>query len=293
MKLSPRTILNLALMICGDDPYRRIFPYRTSSQLTTFFINSDLNFVHDGSTRKWWVEDRLKELNEISEDSSALPSPELIKVIQALMDPIEYSRPDTDLDKALAKINLLLRSQGLAVAINEKRGLAEIMTLGGEVAQTSPEGYHMPHSIIFSPEVFDIPQGTIDRRKVAVIMPFSRDFDDVYKTIKETCKTLELDCFRSDDIWDKSEIIQDIFELLYSSKIIIADITGKNPNVFYELGIAHTLGRKVIPISQARSDVPFDIQHHRILIYLNNDEGRIELQRALVNRLESIITESQ
>lgn len=293
MKLSPRTILNLALMICGDDPYRRIFPYRTSSQLTTFFINSDLNFVHDGSTRKWWVEDRLKELNEISEDSSALPSPELMKVIQALMDPIEYSRPDTDLDEALSKINLLLRSQGLAVAINEKRGIAEIMTLGGEVAQTSPEGYHMPHSIIFSPDVFDIPQGTIDRRKVAVIMPFSGDFDDVFKTIKETCKTLELDCFRSDDIWNKSEIIQDIFELLYSSKIIIADITGKNPNVFYELGIAHTLGRKVIPISQTRSDVPFDIQHHRILIYLNNDEGRIELQRALANRLESINTESQ
>ena len=62
---------------------------------------------------------------------------------------------------------------------------------------------------------------------------------------------------------------------------MIADCTGRNPNVFYEIGIAHTLGRDVILITQNEADVPFDLRHLRYVQYLNNGEGREVLaQRA-------------
>lgn len=85
-----------------------------------------------------------------------------------------------------------------------------------------------------------------------------------------------------------STIIQDIFELIYKSKIVIADFAGKNPNVMYEVRIAHTLGKLVIPIAQSVDDLPFDLRHHRALTYLPNGERLEELKKNLVNKLSSI-----
>jgi hypothetical protein len=77
-------------------------------------------------------------------------------------------------------------------------------------------------------------------------------------------------CTRVDDIWEESVVIQDIFNLIFRAHVVIVDFTGKNANVMYETGIAHTLGKHVIPISQSLDDVPFDMSHHRVLKYLPN-----------------------
>ena len=61
--------------------------------------------------------------------------------------------------------------------------------------------------------------------------------------------------------------------MIYCSSIVIVDFSGRNPNVFYEAGIAHTLEKNVIPITQSLDDIPFDLRHHRVLKYLNNNEG--------------------
>ncbi|MHC4401745.1 MAG: hypothetical protein ACYTG0_18900 [Planctomycetota bacterium] len=55
--------------------------------------------------------------------------------------------------------------------------------------------------------------------------------------------------------------------------------------MFYEAGIAHTLGKHVIPITQNREHIPFDLRHHRYAQYLNNAEGREGLQKELEDRL--------
>jgi hypothetical protein len=68
--------------------------------------------------------------------------------------------------------------------------------------------------------------------------------------------------------------------------------TGRNPNVFYEIGIAHTLGREVILITQNAEDIPFDLRHLRYVRYLNNAEGRQALFDALEKRLTSLIGSS-
>lgn len=121
------------------------------------------------------------------------------------------------------------------------------------------------------------------------MMPFSESFDGVYSILKRTTKKLELDCLRADDIWDDPAVIQDVFSLIYRSRIIICDCTGRNPNVFYEAGVAHTLGREVILIAQSKDDIPFDLQHLRYVQYMNSPKGRTELAKKLALKINSVL----
>jgi hypothetical protein len=82
-------------------------------------------------------------------------------------------------------------------------------------------------------------------------------------------------------------VIQDVISLIDRSAFVICDCTGRNPNVFYEIGIAHSLGKEVILITQNGDDVPFDLRHLRYLQYLNNGEGLVELEARLIARLQS------
>ena len=116
-------------------------------------------------------------------------------------------------------------------------------------------------------------------------MPFGPAFDNFYAAIRYSAQSAGMTCQRADQIWEADEVIQDIFSLIYRSGIVICDFTGKNPNVFYEAGIAHTLGRSVVPIAQSEHDVPFDLKHRRYLKYLNNDEGLRDLVARLTPRL--------
>jgi hypothetical protein len=142
--------------------------------------------------------------------------------------------------------------------------------------------------IVFSPHVFQVPDGSVESDLVAVMMPLRREFDPVFASIKAACSDCDLRCLRADDIWEEATIIQDIFNLVYRAHIVIVDFTGKNPNVMYETGIAHTLGKHVVPISQSLDDVPFDIAHHRVLKYLPNREGLAALQSKLSGRLRKV-----
>ena len=139
--------------------------------------------------------------------------------------------------------------------------------------------------IVFNPLVFQVPEGQHDTTLISVMMPFSPAFNGVFDTISATTRKMGLTCQRASDIWEHSTVIQDIFSLIFRSAVVICDFTGKNPNVFYEAGIAHTLGKHVIPITQNGADVPFDLAHHRYLPYLNNGEGLARLGEGIEKRL--------
>lgn len=85
--------------------------------------------------------------------------------------------------------------------------------------------------------------------------------------------------------WEDTTIVQDIFSLIFRAQVVVVDFTGKNPNVMYETGIAHTLGKHVVPISQSLDDVPFDMRHHRVLKYYSNNEGLNRLSSDLALKL--------
>ncbi len=127
--------------------------------------------------------------------------------------------------------------------------------------------------ITFAPDVFRIPDKPVEPMTLSVMMPFDGRFAGTYTAIRNVCARLGIDCRRADDIWDNSILIQDVFDLIFSSHAVITDFTDRNPNVFYETGVAHTLGKIVIPITQSVGDIPFDLRHHRALTYLPNAEG--------------------
>jgi len=147
--------------------------------------------------------------------------------------------------------------------------------------------------IICKPIAFAPPQEKQDPKLIALMIPFSADFDLIAKAIKQTAETCGMACVRANDIWEDSTIIQDVFSLIYRAKIVICDLSGKNPNVFYEAGIAHTLGRNVIPLARSVSDIPFDLRHHRHLIYLPNQQGISEMQAELANRIKTLLTKER
>ena len=139
--------------------------------------------------------------------------------------------------------------------------------------------------ITFAPHVFDVPNAYVELDLVAVMMPFAMEFDRVYSAIKSAATRCGLRCLRADDIWEDTTIVQDIFGLIFRAQVVVVDFTGRNPNVMYETGIAHTLGKHVIPVSQSLQDVPFDMRHHRVLKYLANGEGIKNLAAGLQRKL--------
>ena len=151
-------------------------------------------------------------------------------------------------------------------------------------------GLHMANMVV-SPKVFRIPTNYPDPNLVSVMMPFGPEFNGVYASIIASCDAFSLTCQRADKVWEHSEVIQDVFSLIFRSRFVVCDFTGQNPNVFYEAGVAHTLGRPVIPISQNKSDVPFDLQHHRYVRYLANAEGLKELSGTVTGRLRTLLDE--
>nr|WP_246146526.1 hypothetical protein [Maritimibacter alkaliphilus] len=126
---------------------------------------------------------------------------------------------------------------------------------------------------------------------IGVMMPFGGRFGQVYDAIKRSCETTPLPAKRADEVWNNSVLINDILELINHSAVVICDLTGRNENVFYELGIAHAWGKPVIPITQNSEDVPFDLRHHRYLTYLNNSEGLGVLENQLSSRLQGLVGE--
>ena len=147
------------------------------------------------------------------------------------------------------------------------------------------------HAARQRPNVFTLAEHeNIEPSLMSAMMPFSPSFDPVYAKLKEVGESVSLRCRRADDFWENPSIIQDVVTLIDRSKVVVADCTGRNANVFYEVGIAHALGRHVILITQNDDDIPFDLRHLRYVKYLNNGEGLAQLANNLKPRLADLVS---
>lgn len=112
--------------------------------------------------------------------------------------------------------------------------------------------------------------------------PFLEPFNIIYRD--HLTKALMSESFsveRADEIFGTEPIIEDIWESINSASIIVADVSGKNPNVMYEIGMAHTVGKPVVIITQNIDDVPFDLKHYRCIIYEYTPRGCATLEEKL------------
>ena len=99
-------------------------------------------------------------------------------------------------------------------------------------------------------------------------MPFSKDFNNYYTYgIKESCKDAGAHCERVDEQTYNETILERIYNQINKADLIIADMTGKNPNVFYEVGYAHALNKPTVLLTQDAKDIPFDLQSYPHIVY--------------------------
>lgn len=101
-----------------------------------------------------------------------------------------------------------------------------------------------------------------------VISPFGGWHDQYHSEIFcSAIKAAGLEPARADDLFRSSNIVHDIWHLVTTSRVLLADLTGKNPNVFYELGLAHAARKPVLLVTQSMEDVPFDLRALRVISY--------------------------
>jgi hypothetical protein len=125
-----------------------------------------------------------------------------------------------------------------------------------------------------------------DNTSVFVLMPFSEPWSDkIWETIQRIVEEQGLKAERADNKHGHI-ITEDIWKGIVEARIIIADVTALNPNVFYELGISHTVGRDIILITQSSEKFPFDTQGYRHIIYSNDSAGIKVLEKEIPLKIE-------
>lgn len=107
----------------------------------------------------------------------------------------------------------------------------------------------------------------IEKDFVFVLTPFHGEFDEVYETIRSICEKADIRCIRGDEQNFKGDIFSHVLKNLVQAKVVIANLGGRNPNVLYELGLAHALDKTTILVSQLLDELPVDIKSKRVVTY--------------------------
>jgi hypothetical protein len=134
-------------------------------------------------------------------------------------------------------------------------------------------------------------QSTIPKPFVFVLMPLDKSFDDIYKFgIKGAAEDVGAYAERLDEQIFVEGMLDRIFNQISKADLIVGDMTGRNPNVFYEVGYAHALGKITLLLTQDANDIPFDLKHRQHTVY----GGSIErLRKELADRLRWGIIEAR
>jgi hypothetical protein len=122
-----------------------------------------------------------------------------------------------------------------------------------------------------------------------VVMPFGGWFDKYYDDIfKAAIKAAGFEPVRSDELFSSGSVVEQIWEQINKSTVLLADLSGRNPNVFYELGLAHAAHKPVVLTARNIDDVPFDLRHLRVAIYdVNEPRWSEKLTKTLTDFLKN------
>ena len=141
------------------------------------------------------------------------------------------------------------------------------------------------------PKIFGLDQWPLVKSDhIAVMMPYAQKFDPVYEAIKKACAKVRYPTLRVDEIYGTNWVVKDIFTAIDTSKLVICDVTGRNPNVLYEVGIAHARNVDVVLITQNDDDVPFDLRHIRYISYSTDATGLAKMEADLVQTIKSALS---
>jgi hypothetical protein len=121
------------------------------------------------------------------------------------------------------------------------------------------------------------------------MMPFGEWFDRYYQEIyAPAIKEAGYEPVRADELFTTGSVVEQIWEQIEKATLLLADLSGKNPNVFYELGLAHAARKPVVFTASEVEDVPFDLRHLRVIIYdVREPEWAGRLRRSITDYLRN------
>ncbi|WP_273144457.1 hypothetical protein [Oceanicaulis alexandrii] len=120
---------------------------------------------------------------------------------------------------------------------------------------------------------------------VFVLTPFHPDFEQRYKAISDACLDLRLKCERGDEVQTRGSILRYIVNRLISARVVVAVLDGRSPNVYYELGLAHMMNKKVLLIAKSPKGVPVDLRGEQIIMF----DDMESLRSAVAENLKSAL----
>lgn len=151
------------------------------------------------------------------------------------------------------------------------------------------------HEMTVNP-IFGDPNSNVQfQSDIFMITPFREEFNAVYQNvIVPTVTGMNLTIKRGDEFHSVSgQIMSEVWAAINACRLVIVETTQENANVYYELGIAHTLGKPAILITQGTEleDFPFDIRHLRFVVYENTIAGGEKLESNLRQSILRIIND--
>ena len=139
-------------------------------------------------------------------------------------------------------------------------------------------------------KIFGSGEFTLDPQLCFVLMPFAQELKPVYEDhVRPVIEKAGLQCERADEIRGATVITRDIWERVNRARFLVADLTRQNPNVFYELGLAHAIGKDAILLSQSMDFVPFDLKSNRIIVYDYTPRGVKKLEEELAKTVDILM----
>lgn len=135
----------------------------------------------------------------------------------------------------------------------------------------------------FEERGIDFSKYKVDPNQITCLMPFNHKYDKIYKAISNAGQKCGYKVVRSDDHYISDDILKYTIELILKAQIVVIVIDGRNPNVFYEMGIAHALGKQTLLLASISSfqNAPFDIQNNRMVLYKGDADLQSKLEVAL------------
>ncbi|MFC6202342.1 hypothetical protein ACFP1L_10710 [Lactiplantibacillus nangangensis] len=248
-----------------------------------FFLNpylkSILNKAGDSLSFVDAFNKLVKETNQESEESQ-----------QILGDLMSQGQSTIEIETATKRLEKISNTQ---------TGISEIINIIRKAAAEFIKNVKQEeHKMEFNP-IFKARDLVVDDTLIFVALPFSKDrleiLDDVVKPALERDENMSV--LRSGNMFDANlDIMENIWTYLNKARIVIVDISEKNPNVFYELGICNTIGKPVITICDEESyhkdyfdKLPFDIIGKNVIFYRNHGNGMQELVDSLEKTIDSVI----
>ena len=133
---------------------------------------------------------------------------------------------------------------------------------------------------------FDQINVSVSRPQCFVVMPFAQELEYVYEVIRKVVKEYGIDCTRADELAVSRPVIDDIRAQIAGTDLVIVDFSGRNPNVYFEAGLADAWKKKWIVLAQTTDDLSFDVKHIRTILYSNRMGADIQLADNLRRAIE-------